>query len=247
MSNTAISVATIMLGIAVGTQTLGRSLEPNSGIRALEVPGKAWAVTPTGQDGLAVLAGGSSGRGQSGIGQFGLVACKLSPALHPNELKGVSWTRAGQVIDLFPDYPSIMTAATCTGESAIIVVIEMQGGATFFQLGRITEADIFGSTGRAASAADVLSALEEKVAWKDIAFIDYCGAKQDSFLSVLHFPSVACFEKEIFLAGQSYYPGKVEEEAVWVGKLTDTKGRRLTGYLLGRGWAPALVEYEGEL
>jgi hypothetical protein len=84
---------------------------------------------------------------------------------------------------------------------------------------------------------------EGRFSWSTISRVDYAGAPQDWFLSVLQNPSVARHSTDVFVAGDTPRPGGLAGSNVWVAPLDVDRKHLREGFVLGRGQSPALFDF----
>jgi hypothetical protein len=237
----------------------GRTDEPPAvpaGV-SFSAPGSSWAVTqhgrgfevwslvrvePPGFDRLRPGAQATAGRQE-------LHRASILPALFEGP-RLPTWLRLTEVPALLTVYRGAIAALRPSGQDATLIAVGIHGGGSRMLRAALLEADAEGR-GVTEAGAQPSGELYTGVEWQLVRKIDCTGAAEDSSLRDLTYPSLTQFGEDVFVGGQSFYPGTTAERAVWVAKVRPPEQiasqNALNGALIGEGRAPTFMAFEERL
>jgi len=203
------------------------------------LPGKTWAIGGSGEQVVMYLI--EEGPKAETVSE--VLIGKLAWVVKRDVTGVVSWVPLGRIFHLVPMCaPLKMAVGYSQSVDKTLIVVSMEGGgAPVFKFGWISRLDVGQRLANIASRNKLSKSLGDLIDWEILGQLDYRGAKPGWFLSDFRSPYVAGFRNEVFVAGQSAYPGETQYDGVWVGNVESIEGRKMKGVLLGKARAPALI------
>jgi hypothetical protein len=227
----------IILGVRTGACFGGDNA--NSAHIAADLPAGMWSVTEFDREALVLCVRRAKER-KAELESFELLVRTLPVGKTARPGKRATWKVLCGIATLFPGWPPAVDVVDSGEGGHSVIAVELQGGASYFKVGWIPHSRVR-TVLRGGRAEEAQSSERDEPEWLRVSQVDYGSGKPDWYLSVFRFPALAHLQKELFLAGQTPYPGETGYEGIWVVDAKDIKNRSTTGSLLGKGRVPALM------